>query len=391
MNKKIDNTNVSNPSEHDEPADENGKSLSTEYDLSDSSDVSGLVEEALLEEEAESEDETEDDEFSETQGAEGAAKTVRAEHQVQPSEAGLRLDKLAAQVFEGFSRAQLQTWIGSGELTVNSQSQKPKYRVKKEDTLRLAATLQEHSEDLPEDIELDVIYEDDAVVVINKPVGMVVHPGAGNWTHTLVNALLFHYPEQRHLPRAGLVHRIDKDTSGLLIVGKTKAAQLHLMAQLKDKSVYRHYQCVVAGDEASLMRHRHIDAPIGRHRSQRTKMTVTSQGKDAVTHLIDITALAENYSLVDVALETGRTHQIRVHLSHIGYPLVGDHTYGGRQQLRAGLSEVQRQAVLNFPRQALHAYALGFIHPVTGEEIQVTAPLPEDIKALVAVLQAEAE
>lgn len=311
---------------------------------------------------------------------------VNVIHTVTEDEAGLRIDKLASQVFTDFSRVQLQGWISDGSLLHNGQVQKPKVRVKAEDVLHLSTTLQQHSEDQPENIAIDVVYEDDDVLVIDKPVGMVVHPGAGNQTGTLVNALLYHYPQQHHLPRAGLVHRIDKDTSGLLLIGKTKPAQMALMEQLKDKSVYRHYQCVVAGDAASLLRHRRIDAPIGRHRNQRTKMTVMTAGREAVTHLLEVTPLNENYCLLDVGLETGRTHQIRVHLSHITYPIVGDRVYGGRRQLRAGLSDAQRQAISSFPRQALHAYALGFIHPTTGEDIEVTTPLPEDMQTLISVL-----
>ncbi len=310
-------------------------------------------------------------------------------HTVTENEAGLRIDKLASQVFTDFSRGQLQGWIGDGSLLCNGSAEKPKYRCKTEDVLHLSTTLQQHSEDQPENIAIDVIYEDDAVLVINKPVGMVVHPGAGNQTGTLVNALLYHYPQQHHLPRAGLVHRIDKDTSGLLLIGKTKPAQMALMEQLKDKSVYRHYKCVVAGDQASLMRHRRIDAPIGRHRNQRTKMTVMTAGREAVTHLLEITPLNGNYCLLDIGLETGRTHQIRVHLSHISYPIVGDRVYGGRRQLRAGLTEAQRQAISNFSRQALHAYMLGFVHPITGEDIEVTAPIPEDMLQLIALLSDE--
>ena len=312
---------------------------------------------------------------------------VSAQHIVTDEQTGLRVDKLAAKVFTEFSRAQLQGWINEDKLLVDGVSQKPKYRVKAGETLSLSATLEQHGEDLPENIPLDIIYEDETVLVINKPVGMVVHPGAGNWTGTLVNALLYHYPEQQHLPRAGLVHRIDKDTSGLLLIAKTKAVQLHLTHQLKDKSVYRHYQCVVAGSAESLMRHRHINVPIGRHRNMRTKMTVTDQGREAMTHLIKITALNDSYCLVDVKLETGRTHQIRVHLSHVGHPLVGDKVYGGRRQLRAGLTEAQRAAIIGFPRQALHAYTLGFVHPVSGENIEVTAPLPSDIETLITILQ----
>ncbi len=307
-------------------------------------------------------------------------------HVVTEDQAGLRIDKVASQAFSDFSRVQLQNWITDGSLLYNGSVQKPKVRVKADDVLHLSTTLQQHGEDQPENIDIDVVYEDDDVLVINKPVGMVVHPGAGNQNGTLVNSLLYHYPQQHHLPRAGLVHRIDKDTSGLLLIGKTKPAQMALMEQLKDKSVYRHYKCVVAGDQASLSRHRRIDAPIGRHRNQRTKMTVMTAGREAVTHLLNVTPLNENYCLLDVGLETGRTHQIRVHLSHITYPLVGDRVYGGRRQLRSGLTEAQRQAINNFPRQALHAYTLGFVHPTTGEDIEVTTPLPEDMQKLMAVL-----
>ncbi|MGP9687575.1 RluA family pseudouridine synthase [Psychrobacter sp. AOP22-C1-C5] len=310
-------------------------------------------------------------------------------HIVTEDQAGLRIDKVASQVFTDFSRVQLQGWITDGSLRYNDTVQRPKVRVKADDVLHLSTTLEQHSEDQPENIDIDVVYEDDDVLVINKPVGMVVHPGAGNQTGTLVNALLYHYPQQHHLPRAGLVHRIDKDTSGLLLIGKTKPAQLALMEQLKDKSVYRHYQCVVAGDAASLLRHRRIDAPIGRHRNQRTKMTVMTAGREAVTHLLNVTPLNDNYCLLDVGLETGRTHQIRVHLSHITYPIVGDRVYGGRRQLRSGLTEAQRQAINGFSRQALHAYTLGFVHPTTGEDIEVTTPMPDDMQQLMAVLSGD--
>ncbi len=332
-------------------------------------------------------DESYDDESYEPDAAgQVIPQVINMTHTVTEEEAGLRIDKLASQAFTDFSRAQLQGWISDGSLLHNGSVQKPKQRVKAGDVIHLSTTLQQHSEDQPENIAIDVVYEDEHVLIINKPVGMVVHHGAGNQTGTLVNALLYHYPQQHHLPRAGLVHRIDKDTSGLLLIGKTKPAQMALMEQLKDKSVYRHYQCVVAGDQASLMRHRRIDAPIGRHRNQRTKMTVMTAGREAVTHLLNITALNDNYCLLDVGLETGRTHQIRVHLSHITYPIVGDRVYGGRRQLRAGLTEAQRQAISNFPRQALHAYALGFVHPTTGEDIEVTTPIPEDMQQLIAVL-----
>lgn len=329
-------------------------------------------------------DDSDDDETS--IAGQAMPMNIDMTHTVTEDESGLRIDKVASLAFKDFSRVQIQGWISDGSLLYNGSVQKPKVRVKADDVLHLSTTLQQHSEDQPENIDIDVVYEDDEVLVINKPVGMVVHPGAGNQSGTLVNALLYHYPQQHHLPRAGLVHRIDKDTSGLLLIGKTKPAQMALMEQLKDKSVYRHYQCVVAGDAASLLRHRRIDAPIGRHRNQRTKMTVMTAGREAVTHLLNVTALNDNYCLLDVGLETGRTHQIRVHLSHITYPIVGDRVYGGRRQLRAGLTEAQRQAINSFPRQALHAYTLGFVHPVTGEDIEVTTPIPEDMQQLMAVL-----
>ena len=349
-------------------------------ELSDDDGLDELVDGELLDED----DEDGDDAAS--VAGQAVPVIVDVTHTVVEEEAGLRIDKLASKVFTDFSRAQLQGWITDGSLLYNGSVQKPKIRVKAGDILHLSTTLQQHSEDQPENIDIEVVYEDDDVLVINKPVGMVVHPGAGNQTGTLVNALLYHYPQQHHLPRAGLVHRIDKDTSGLLLIGKTKPAQMALMEQLKDKSVYRHYQCVVAGDAASLLRHRRIDAPIGRHRNQRTKMTVMTAGREAVTHLLTVTPLNDNYCLLDVSLETGRTHQIRVHLSHITYPIVGDRVYGGRRQLRAGLTEAQRQAINNFPRQALHAYTLGFVHPTTGEDIEVTTPIPEDMQQLMAVL-----
>ena len=363
--------------DHESAPDEQMQELLQE--LSDDDELDELVDGELL-------DEDEDGDDVASVAGQAVPVIVDVTHTVVEEEAGLRIDKLASKVFTDFSRAQLQGWITDGSLLYNGSVQKPKIRVKAGDILHLSTTLQQHSEDQPENIDIEVVYEDDDVLVINKPVGMVVHPGAGNQTGTLVNALLYHYPQQHHLPRAGLVHRIDKDTSGLLLIGKTKPAQMALMEQLKDKSVYRHYQCVVAGDAASLLRHRRIDAPIGRHRNQRTKMTVMTAGREAVTHLLTVTPLNDNYCLLDVSLETGRTHQIRVHLSHITYPIVGDRVYGGRRQLRAGLTEAQRQAINNFPRQALHAYTLGFVHPTTGEDIEVTTPIPEDMQQLMAVL-----
>lgn len=316
---------------------------------------------------------------------------VFLQHQVEKEQVGMRLDKLCTDVFDGFSRMQWQNFIQMGELLVNGGQQKANYRVKPNDVLTLQATISNHSEDLPEDIAIDVVYVDDDVLVINKSAGMVAHPGAGNQTGTLVNALLYHFPNQAHLPRAGLVHRIDKDTTGLLVVARNKNAQLDLINQLKDKSVYRLYQCVVAGTPSQIMRHAVIDLPIARHSTKRTKMAVRQGGKPAITHITKALALSDEYSLLDVRLETGRTHQIRVHLSHLGFALVGDKVYGSSMSL--GLSKTQlspdaQQYVKQFARQALHAHTLGFVHPQSKEQMVFSVDLPDDIKQLINHLQA---
>lgn len=331
-----------------------------------------------------------DGEFDDAFGGAGNAERCHQQamvlsHVVTADESGLRLDKLATTVFAEFSRVQVQGFIENGELLVNQTPQKPKYRAKAGDVLDLQAVLEDHSADLPENIAIEVVYEDDEVIVINKPAGMVVHPGAGNRTGTLVNALLYHYPDNAHLPRAGLVHRIDKDTTGLLVVARSKSAQLDLIEQLKDKSVYRHYQCVCQGVPSDILRHATIDLPIARHQTQRTKMAVRDSGKPAVTHILKAQGLGERYSLLDVRLETGRTHQIRVHLSHLGFALVGDAVYG--KPIKSGLSAECRQAVQSFARQALHAYRLGFIHPKSGEKMEFCAALPDDMVRLIDVLQ----
>lgn len=314
---------------------------------------------------------------------------IQKTHTAIEDEFGERIDKVATSVFNDFSREQIKTWLDTGELTVNGKAEKPKYRLKQGDVLQLNATPTNAQEDLPENIPLDIVYEDDDVLVINKPVGMVVHAGAGNPSGTLVNALLYHYHDSRTLPRAGLVHRIDKDTSGLMVVAKNSQSQLHLINQLKDKSVYRHYQAVVLADKGELLKHRTIDAPIGRHPSQRIKMAVVGNGKPAVTHLDNIEQIHDGVCLVSVRLETGRTHQIRVHLSHLGFSLIGDPVYANPRKmaiLLKNLDDEQKNGVQNFNRQALHAFELGFIHPKTGENIKVKASLPEDMQHLIEIL-----
>lgn len=314
-----------------------------------------------------------------------AVQKVYLTHAVTDAQVGIRLDKLASELFDEFSRASIQNHIQTGELLVNDKKVKPKYAVKADDQLILATKKVPHSIDSPEDIALDKIYEDEEVLVINKPANMVVHPGAGNRTGTLVNALLFHYPNQAHLPRAGLVHRIDKYTTGLLLIAKTAQAQLALIHQLKEKTVYRKYQCVVKGTPQELAHHRIIDAPIARHPKERTKMAVRSGGKPAITQIDKVVALSEHYCLVDVLLQTGRTHQIRVHLSSIGHSLVGDKTYSSSP--KKGLSEQECHIVSTFSRQALHAHTLGFVHPKTQDSMTVSCPLPEDMQLLIQALQ----
>lgn len=318
------------------------------------------------------------------------ANQLQQHHEILPTEIGERVDKIATLAFSQFSREQIKHWLETGELTVNGKVEKPKYRLKSGDILQLNATLVEQQNDLPENIPLDIRYEDDDVLVINKPVGMVVHAGAGHWSGTVVNALLYHYPDSKHLPRAGLLHRIDKDTSGLMVIAKNNHSQLHLINQLKDKSVYRHYQAIVLGNSHELSRHRTINAPIGRHPTQRIKMAVVGNGKPAITHLENIQHICENVSLVDIRLETGRTHQIRVHLSNLGFPLLGDPVYQVPRKtaiLMKQLDNEQRIFVENFNRQALHAYELGFTQPTTGENILIQADLPDDMLDLIDILQ----
>ncbi|XID75442.1 23S rRNA pseudouridine(1911/1915/1917) synthase RluD [Alkanindiges sp. WGS2144] len=299
---------------------------------------------------------------------------------------GLRFDQVAASVFAEFSRERLKHWMQEGQLTVNGNTVKPKARCLGGEMLSLNVTLQNQNKTEPEDIPLDIIYEDDDILVVNKPVGLVVHPGAGNWSGTLVNGLLYHDSRLDELPRAGLVHRIDKDTSGLLVIAKNLPAQHHLSKQLADKSVYRVYDAVVVGH---VIAGGTIDQPIRRHPVERTRMSVQPGGRPSVTHYRVLERFG-SHTLVQAQLETGRTHQIRVHLSHTGFPLVGDSTYGGRIRLPQGASQHLINTLKNFKRQALHARKLGLIHPVTGKEMQFEAPWPQDFSALVEALRQEA-
>jgi len=292
--------------------------------------------------------------------------------------AGLRLDQALAQLFPAHSRSRLQAWLKAGRVLLDGGRQDAKHRVWGGEMLEVqAAPAPEETAETPEDIPLAVVYEDAHILVIDKPVGLVAHPGSGNWSGTLLNALLHHAPALAAVPRAGIVHRLDKDTSGLLVVAKTLEAQTDLVRQLQARSVRRHYLAVVHGQVTGSGT---VEAPIGRHPTQRTRMAVVGAGRPAVTHY----APRERFghaTLVECRLETGRTHQIRVHMAHIGHPLAGDATYGRRKSAVPFLDA--------FPRQALHAFRLGLLHPASGAELVWESPLPADFEALLARLRRE--
>src|SRR5690554_193181 len=304
--------------------------------------------------------------------------------QVQASleHAGKRIDQVATELFGGFSRARLQEWIKSGDLTVNGAIVKTKQKLVGSELLELDTVLIPEIEDEAEPITIKVIYEDDELLVIDKPTGLVVHPAAGHAAGTLLNGLLHHNATQANLPRAGIVHRLDRDTTGLMVVAKTLEAHASLVAQLQDRSLYREYEAVVQGVMTGGGK---VDEPIGRHPSDRKRMAVLATGKPAVTHY-RLMERFRGHTLVRVQLETGRTHQIRVHMTHIRYPLIGDQTYG-RLRFPAGATAQLRETLQKFPRQALHARRLGLIHPVSGEEMLFESPLPADMEALLAALR----
>jgi len=299
--------------------------------------------------------------------------------------AGNRIDQVMAKLFPDFSRSRITDWIKQGRATVDGELWKPKARVAGGELLELSAIVESHTEAVPQEIPLDVVFEDQHLIVINKPAGLVVHPAAGNHDGTLLNGLLFQYPELKNLPRGGIVHRLDKDTTGLMVVARSEKAHKSLVEQLQERSMGREYQAIVSG---VMTAGGCIDEPIGRHPTVRTKMAVHHAGKPAVTHY----RVAERFTahtLLDVKLETGRTHQIRVHLSYIHYPLVGDRVYAGRTRIPAGVSEELKQVIRDFPRQALHARRLELLHPDSGELCSWEVPLPADMEQLLLALRDE--
>jgi len=301
---------------------------------------------------------------------------------VSEDDCGRRLDQVAAELFEEFSRSRIQQWIKHGQLRVNGEVVTPKQKLLGGERLQISAQLEQQGEWLPENIPLNIIYEDQQLIVIDKAANSVVHPGAGNHRGTLLNGLLGHCPQLVSVPRAGIVHRLDKDTTGLMVVAKTLEAHTDLVNQLQARSVERIYQAVVQGVVTGSGR---VDQPIGRHPKQRVKMAVVANGKPAQTNYQVITRYA-GHTHLRLKLETGRTHQIRVHMASLGYPLVGDSLYGGRNQIGKGVSIQLAEMIDNFSRQALHAVELGFVHPASGEPVRYSSPLPADFAALVQAL-----
>ncbi len=305
---------------------------------------------------------------------------------VPESAAGRRFDAVLAELFPEFSRSRLAEWIRSGDALLDGRQARPRDLVRGGEPVRLVARLGVETEAVAQDIPLDVLYEDADVFVIDKPAGLVVHPGAGNADGTLVNALLHRDPALAAVPRAGIVHRLDKDTSGVMVVARTLPAQSALVAQLSARDVHRQYLAVVSG---ALVSGGTADAPIDRHPRDRLRMAVREDGRDAVTHF----RLRERFrahTALECRLETGRTHQIRVHMAHLRHPIVGDPMYGGPLKLPKGASEALATTLRGFKRQALLAEPLEFTQPSTGERVRCSAPVPADLQALMAELRTDA-
>lgn len=306
------------------------------------------------------------------------------QHTIIPREYhGQRLDVVLAQLFPAYSRSQLTSWLKEGAITLNQRQCKPKDKVQSDDQIEVTIDFNDleakNEHCLPEAIPLNIIYEDEQLLVINKQAKLVVHPGAGNREHTLVNGLLHHAPSLQHLPRAGIIHRLDKDTTGLLVIAKTLAAHTSLTRQMQAREIQRRYITLVQGH---LISGGEIETFFGRHPRNRLKMAVCTQGREAIT-LYSIRKQYHDYTLLDVQLMTGRTHQIRVHMAYINHPVVGDQLYGGRMRFPANGTEELRELIRQFQRQALHAAMLSFSHPETEEMLTFEAPLPDDIQTLI--------
>ncbi len=297
--------------------------------------------------------------------------------------AGKRLDQAIAIIFPDYSRTRLQEWIKGQHVTVNGQFVQPRHRVLGGEIIHINAEMPIETHWNPSQISMYIIYEDDSLLVINKPAGLVVHPAAGHYQNTLANAILHYLPNSAELPRAGIVHRLDKETSGLLVIAKTLTAQTDLVKQLQKHKIEREYEAIVIG---VMTGGGTVDAPIGRHPVHRQRMAVNEGGKQAVSHYRVIERF-RGHTYIRVLLETGRTHQIRVHMSEINHPLLGDAIYGARAIIPKGASSLLIDKIRHFKRQALHAKRLALIHPITKELMQWSAPLPEDMHEMLNILR----
>ncbi|HEC13920.1 MAG TPA: 23S rRNA pseudouridine(1911/1915/1917) synthase RluD [Acidiferrobacteraceae bacterium] len=313
------------------------------------------------------------------------AQPLNAE--IPQASAGLRLDQALAVLFPQFSRSQIQAWIRDQRVRVDGRLLRQRDPVAGGEQIEIRQPPPQETPWLAQPLDLDIVFEDTSLLVVNKPHGVVVHPGAGNPDRTLVNGLIHYDPTMGQLPRAGIVHRLDKDTSGLLVVARNEMARRNLIDQLKERSLKRQYLAVVRG---VLVAGGTVEAPIGRHRRDRLRMAVTSAGKPAITHY-RVKARYRVHSLLRLSLETGRTHQIRVHMTHIDHSIVGDPVYGGRLAVPKGADSALIELLRGFRRQALHAETLGLVHPESGESIQWSCPLPDDMQALVTALAADAD
>ncbi len=301
-------------------------------------------------------------------------------------DAGKRLDVVLATLFPEYSRSRLKIWIEQGQVLLNGKTAKPKTRISGDEELQLSVqSIESEQKCVAEDIPIDLIYQDEDIIVVNKPAGLVVHTAAGHYSGTLQNALLYFDQALNLIPRAGIVHRLDKDTTGLMVVARNLSAHKHLVDQIQQHEVIRQYQAVVYGvmTGGGL-----VDQPIGRHPRDRIKMTVRENGREAITHYRLLQRFRE-HSHIKVQLETGRTHQIRVHMSYLRHAIVGDPVYAGRHRNPAGASAELLNYLQHFKRQALHAWKLSFTHPGHGEEVSYEAPLPDDMQQLLALLQAD--
>lgn len=316
------------------------------------------------------------------------AQEIQLTATINESQLGQRLDQALAELFPDYSRSRIKEWILDDRVQVNGRLvNKPKEKMLGGEQISIDALIDEDMRFEPQNLPLNIVYEDDDILVINKPRDFVVHPGAGNPDGTVLNALLYHYPDIADVPRAGIVHRLDKDTTGLMVVAKTVPAQTRLVESLQLREITREYEVVANGRMTAGGK---VEEPISRHPTKRTHMAVNPMGKPAVTHY-RVMEHFRAHTRLRLRLETGRTHQIRVHMAHINHPLVGDQLYGGRPRPLKGASDEFRDALREFDRQALHATMLRLYHPITGIQMEWHAPIPDDMVKLIEVLKADAQ